>query len=300
MELVDLTKPLVTYVGAGVILSFALLWLFIDWQGDEKHFYEQLIAVLSAIIALILTLDLRAVDFWLSSIIAVIVLIALASVMWKQETNRKKSIVGAIIAFFLTFNMLLFWNDYWNNIYGVTIKAMLHSEVSSEPTTDELLSARWEQKVAGEFKRKFGATVEIFPADPHVDKRLKVIRDGLDADSSPGKPTVAKIDDVDVFAIDVIWPKTLVRYAEDLSPSFKGLKGFFREIADNNTVDDEAGEKLVAIPWFIDTGLLFYRPSLLEKYGYKKPPQTWDELEEMAKVIQREERNKEENSNCLA
>jgi trehalose/maltose transport system substrate-binding protein len=49
------------------------------------------------------------------------------------------------------------------------------------------------------------------------------------------------------------------------------------------------------MPYFQDMTVLFYRTDLLEKYGYENPPQTWDELEQMAKVIQTGERKIHDN-----
>lgn len=169
---------------------------------------------------------------------------------------------------------------------------MLQSEISSEPNTDEYLSAIWEGKAIAQFKEKFGTTVDPVAGAPHVDERLQVIQDGLALSDASHGSGMAGINDIDVFAIDVIWPRMLAKYTENLSPVFKDLSGFFEAIVRNNTVQNDMEEdKLVAMPWFIDNGLLFYRPSLLEKYDYSKPPETWDELVEMAKKIQTEERN---------
>ena len=47
--------------------------------------------------------------------------------------------------------------------------------------------------------------------------------------------------------------------------------------------------KLMAVPWFADAGLLYYRKDLLDKY--KRPvPQTWADLTETARLIQEGER----------
>jgi trehalose/maltose transport system substrate-binding protein len=99
----------------------------------------------------------------------------------------------------------------------------------------------------------------------------------------------AQSNEVDVFAIDVIWPGDLANNLVDLY-QFDGVKeavaAHFPAIVENNTVNGQ----LIGIPWYTDAGLLYYRTDLLEKYGFDGPPATWDELEEMAKTIQEGER----------
>jgi trehalose/maltose transport system substrate-binding protein len=94
----------------------------------------------------------------------------------------------------------------------------------------------------------------------------------------------ARSGDVDVFQIDVIWQSIAGPHAVDLKKYFNQdeISQHFPRIIENNTV----GGKLVSVPWFTDAGVLYYRTDLLEKYGYKEPPKTWEELAEMAKKIQ--------------
>lgn len=93
---------------------------------------------------------------------------------------------------------------------------------------------------------------------------------------------------LDVYAVDVIWPGILADDLLDLREYFSpaDLSDFFPAIVENNTV----GDRLVAIPYYTDAGLLYYRTDLLERYGFGAPPATWAELEEMAQVIQAGER----------
>jgi trehalose/maltose transport system substrate-binding protein len=98
----------------------------------------------------------------------------------------------------------------------------------------------------------------------------------------------AKSGDVDVYQIDVIWQSIAGPHAVDLKKYFKAdeISQHFPRIIENNTVNG----KLVSLPWFTDAGVLYYRTDLLEKYGYKEAPKTWEELDEMAKKIMDGER----------
>jgi len=92
-----------------------------------------------------------------------------------------------------------------------------------------------------------------------------------------------------VLMLDVIWPAEFAPYLEDLSADkdFFELDKFLPGTVKAATVDG----KIVAIPWFTDAGMLYYRKDLLEKYGFKNPPKTWDELVTMAKTITAKEKN---------
>src|SRR6202795_3966845 len=98
----------------------------------------------------------------------------------------------------------------------------------------------------------------------------------------------AKSGDVDVYQIDVIWQSIAAPHSVDLKKYFKPdeISQHFPRIIENNTVNG----KLVSVPWFTDAGVLYYRTDLLEKYGYKEAPKTWEELTEMGKKIQDGER----------
>jgi len=97
----------------------------------------------------------------------------------------------------------------------------------------------------------------------------------------------AKASDVDVFQIDVIWPGMLAEHLIDLRPHVPAteIAQHFSVLIENNEVDG----RLVALPWFMDAGLLYYRTDLLAKHG-ARPPETWRELTETAERIQKAER----------
>jgi trehalose/maltose transport system substrate-binding protein len=120
--------------------------------------------------------------------------------------------------------------------------------------------------------KKTNNTVELMSVPQDAGQQLAQFQQLLAAGSS----------DVDVVRIDVVWPGLVANHFIDLKPFFSDdeLKQHFQPIVQNNTV----GGKLIAIPWFTDAGLLYYRKDLLEKYG-QKPPTTWQELAASAKAV---------------
>jgi len=124
--------------------------------------------------------------------------------------------------------------------------------------------------------RKTGNEVQVVTTPNDSNERLALYQQIL-ANGS---------DKIDVFQIDVVWPGVLANHLVDLRPYSKGLeKAHFAGMVANSTV----GGKLLAMPWFSDAGLLYYRKDLLQKYRLQ-PPTTWEELATSARRIQDAER----------
>ena len=75
--------------------------------------------------------------------------------------------------------------------------------------------------------------------------------------------------DLDILQIDVVWPGTLAPHLVDLAQYIPPdvTKEYFPALIANNTVNG----RLVAMPWFTNAGVLYYRADLLKKYGAKPP-----------------------------
>jgi trehalose/maltose transport system substrate-binding protein len=96
----------------------------------------------------------------------------------------------------------------------------------------------------------------------------------------------------DVVMLDVVWTGAFAPYLYNLKRVLaKEAKQHSKGIILNNTVRG----KLVAMPWFGDFGILYYRKDLLRKYGYSGPPKTWAQLGAMAQKIQDGERSSNSN-----
>jgi multiple sugar transport system substrate-binding protein len=93
--------------------------------------------------------------------------------------------------------------------------------------------------------------------------------------------------DIDVIIGDVIWPAQFAAngWVADLTDRFTDADEFLPGPMQAATYED----KIYAVPWYTDAGLLYYRQDLLEKAGYSGPPATWDELQEMAEKVKQDE-----------
>ncbi|MEN9366839.1 MAG: hypothetical protein RL489_1197 [Pseudomonadota bacterium] len=132
------------------------------------------------------------------------------------------------------------------------------------------------KKTTEDWAKKTGNTVKLFTPPQSTTDILALFRQMFAAKSS----------DLDVINVDVVWPGMIKDHLIDLKPYSKGVeKEHFPSIVANNTADG----RLIAMPWFTDAGLLYYRKDLLEKHG-EKAPTTWEELAATAKKIQDAER----------
>jgi trehalose/maltose transport system substrate-binding protein len=127
-----------------------------------------------------------------------------------------------------------------------------------------------------EWSARTGHQVRIFITPNTTTDQLALYRQQFGARSG----------EVDVLMVDVVWPGIIKEHLLDLTPYAKGVqKEHFPAIVQNNTVNG----KLLAMPWFTDAGLLFYRKDLLAKYK-ETVPATWTELTASARRIQDAER----------
>ena len=136
----------------------------------------------------------------------------------------------------------------------------------------------WRKHEEEEFTHETGIRVKDLPAPETAVDQLALWRKLLQNPSNAP----------DVFAIDVIWPALTAEYSLNLNAYRSDTAQDFPALVANDVVNGQ----LVAMPYHVNVGMLFYRTDLLRAYGYRAPPSTWDELEKMAARIQAGERAK--------
>jgi multiple sugar transport system substrate-binding protein len=141
----------------------------------------------------------------------------------------------------------------------------------------------WQQLIH-EFEGKNGMRVKIFRQPTDTDLRRQ----------SLFTPLQAKKKDPDVFLMDVVWVAQFAAsgWLAPLHP-YVGKNIFESEILFEPVVGqvDRYGGQWIALPVYVDCGILYFRKDLLARYGLS-PPETWEDLLHCAKLVQREEKKK--------
>jgi len=124
--------------------------------------------------------------------------------------------------------------------------------------------------------KKTGNQVQVVATPNDSSERLALYEQVLSSGS----------DKIDVFQVDVVWPGLLGSHFIDLRPYAHGAE---QQMFPDFVAADTKDGHLVAMPWFINAGLLFYRKDLLAKYGLPVP-ETWAALAIEARRVQDAER----------
>lgn len=134
----------------------------------------------------------------------------------------------------------------------------------------------WEE-LAAQFTRENGIEVELLRRPADTDQQRQGLIIALNAkESNP-----------DVFLMDVAW-LSLFAESDWLTNLDEAVnrEDFFESVVES--VDLYNGN-LVAVPVYMDTGLLYYRKDLLEKFNLPVP-RTFDSLRKSALIVQSEMR----------
>jgi trehalose/maltose transport system substrate-binding protein len=102
--------------------------------------------------------------------------------------------------------------------------------------------------------------------------------------------------DIDILQMDVAWLGVFTDHLADLKRFYQGdeidkddyFDIIYRNMSNNN--------RLIALPWYTDCGIMYYRKDLLAKYA-KSVPETWQELYDVALYIQNMERKDAKKKN---
>jgi multiple sugar transport system substrate-binding protein len=135
-------------------------------------------------------------------------------------------------------------------------------------TTSKLIS-QFNEKNKGAYK------VIFREGSSDTGERLNKLRTQLQAGG----------EELDIILGDVIWTAELAEsgWISDLSDRFPESEQ--QEILPGSVEAIIYNGKPYAMPWYTDTGLLYYRKDLLAKSGYNSPPKTWNELKQMTTQV---------------
>ena len=140
----------------------------------------------------------------------------------------------------------------------------------------------WEEVIAG-FTEETGIAVELMRQPTDTDQRRQ----------SLVVPLRAGEENPDVFLMDIVW---VGQFAASgwLEPLDGGIakQGFDLNVFFGGIIEfaDRYGGEVVALPVYVDAGLLYYRKDIFQDHLVGKPPETWEELVQYSKAAQLRQR----------
>ncbi|MDT3250312.1 ABC transporter substrate-binding protein [Serratia sp. root2] len=162
-----------------------------------------------------------------------------------------------------------------------TALALMAGQALADTLRMECAPSKEGRLFCNEIKQRFeaqtGHTLEFIDLPRASDEKLSLFQQLFAAKDSSA---------IDLFQADTVWIGVLNKHLLDLTDSVDDIRqDFFPAAWQNNVVNG----RVKAVPAYLDTGALYYRKDLLEKYG-EQPPVTWDDLTRIATRIQQGER----------
>jgi multiple sugar transport system substrate-binding protein len=137
------------------------------------------------------------------------------------------------------------------------------------------------------FNQEYKNRIEVFPINLPFSKfttneRKKLLTRALRS----------KSDRIDIFAVDLIWVQRFTRWAEPLDLYFSSMDR--ADILDQALISCYSHDNLVAIPLYLDIGLMYYRDDILKTLDdydmlsqRLKESLTWSEFIDLSNRIQK-------------
>ncbi|WAT10670.1 ABC transporter substrate-binding protein [Rouxiella badensis] len=133
-------------------------------------------------------------------------------------------------------------------------------------------------EIKQQFEAQTGNTLAFIDLPPASNEKLSLFQQLFAAKDSGA---------IDLFLADTVWIGVLNKHLLDLTDSVSSLR---TEVFPAALQNDVVNGRVKAIPAYMDTGALYYRKDLLEKY-HEQPPVTWSDLTRIATHIQQGERD---------
>lgn len=198
-----------------------------------------------------------------------------------SEENKKKSLFKpSYILWFIGVVFLIFIYIYSSNNLENTYRVTNVTEIHYADAITET-----HKKIIAEFNKKYNGRIKVIPIDLPFRKFSTNERKELLA-----RALRSKSEKIDLFSVDIVWGYRFAKYAENLTPYFK--ESFLDEIIDPVFPTCYYKDSLIAVPFSLDLGTMYFREDKLSKLpNYNRLKTTiensitWEELIEIGSKV---------------